>query len=382
MLPERVSQISPFIVMEVLERAKLMEQAGEHVIHLEVGEPDFNTPAKIVAAGKAALERGETHYTHSLGIGELRHAIAQFYGQKYDVSVNPDQIIVTSGTSPGLLLALSALLEQQDNVICSNPGYACYPNFIKYLGAEVNCIHVFEEDGFQYRPEDIQANINQRTKAIMINSPSNPTGNLLSAEVMAQIAALGPLVISDEIYHGLVYGANEHSILQFTNNAIVLNGFSKLFAMTGWRLGYLILPPSLVRPIQKLSQNFFISANAFVQWAGVAALTEEHPELKKMVQTYDDRRKFLVNRLQEIGFGISVEPKGAFYVFVNAKKFHQDSYQFAFDILEKVKVAVAPGIDFGSNGEGYLRFSYANSLENIREGLNRLEKYINEFFPK
>lgn len=378
MISDCAQHISPFIVMEVLERAQQMERDGDHIIHLEVGEPDFETPNKIVQAGKAALDRGETHYTHSLGIWQLRDAIAQYYSKNYNINLSPDQVIVTSGTSPGLLLALSVILNPGNEVICANPCYACYKNFITYLRAQANCVYVYEDDGFQYRPEDIKTKITTNTKAILINSPSNPTGNLLSPKVMEQITSLGPAVISDEIYHGLVYGDRAHSILEFTSNAIVLNGFSKLFAMTGWRLGYLIVPPELVRPIQKLQQNLFISPNAFVQWAGVAALMEQHPEIPAMVATYDERRKYMIKRLREIEFKISVEPTGAFYVFANANRFSSNSYQFAFELLEKAKVAVTPGIDFGTNGEGFLRFSYANSLENIAIGMDRLSQYIGE----
>ncbi len=376
MYPERVNQISPFIVMEVLEKAQQMERSGENIIHLEVGEPDFDTPAGIVEAAKTALNNGETHYTHSLGIWELREAVANHYKRKYQVEVDPAQVIITSGTSPGLLLLLSALLHPGDEVICSNPGYACYPNFVQYLDASINCIHVSEENGFQYRTEDVTKCMTRKTKAILINSPSNPTGNLLSPEIMQEISALGPIVISDEIYHGLVYEEQEHSILEFTSNAVVLNGFSKLYAMTGWRLGYLIVPEHFVRPIQKLLQNFFISANAFVQRGGAAALTAHHPEVDQMIETYNQRRKYMLSRLKEIGFKVAVEPKGAFYILANAKQFTSDSYKFAFDILEHAKVAVTPGIDFGSNGEGFLRFSYANSLENIRIGMERLERYL------
>lgn len=376
MISDCAQHISPFIVMEVMERAQQMERNGEHIIHLEVGEPDFDTPKKIVEAGKAALDRGETHYTHSLGIFQLREAIAQYYSKNYSINVSPDQVIVTSGTSPALLLTLSAILNPGDEIICANPSYACYKNFICYLKANANCVNVYEHEGFQYRPEEIRTKISNSTKAILINSPSNPTGNLLSPKVMQQIASLGPMVISDEIYHGLVYGDRAHSILEFTSNAVVLNGFSKLFAMTGWRLGYLIVPPDLVRPIQKLQQNLFISANAFVQWAGVTALTEQHPEIPAMVATYDERRKYLIKRLREVGFKISVEPTGAFYVFANAKNFSLNSYEFAFELLEKAKVAVTPGIDFGTNGEGFIRFSYANSLENIVMGMDRLARYL------
>ncbi len=378
MISDCAQNISPFIVMEVMERAQQMERNGEHIIHLEVGEPDFDTPKKIVAAGKAALDRGETHYTHSLGIWQLREAIAQYYSKNYSISVSPEQVIVTSGTSPALLLALSAILNPGDEVICANPGYACYKNFITYLKANANCVYVSEDDGFQYRPEEIKTKITSTTRTILINSPSNPTGNLLSPKVMEQIASLGMMVISDEIYHGLVYGDRAHSMLEFTSNTIVLNGFSKLFAMTGWRLGYLIVPPELVRPIQKLQQNLFISPNSFVNWAGIADLTEQNPEIPVMVATYDERRKYLIKRLREIGFKITVEPTGAFYVFANARRFSSNSYNFAFELLEKAKVAVTPGIDFGSHGEGFLRSSYANSLENIKTGIDRLASYIKE----
>ena len=195
---------------------------------------------------------------------------------------------------------------------------------------------------------------------------------------MAEIASLGVPIISDEIYHGLVYEEEEHSILEFTDNAFVLNGFSKAYAMTGWRLGYLIAPRPYIRPMQKIQQNLFISANAFVQWAGVAALREAEPDVVRMRGIYDERRKFMIRRLREMGLGISVEPTGAFYVLGNIRAFSRDSYRTAFDILKRAHVGVAPGIDFGRNCEGYLRFSYANSLENIREGMNRMEQYLKE----
>ena len=266
-------------------------------------------------------------------------------------------------------------------MIISDPHYACYPNFIKFVQGQPVTIPVYEEDGFQYRPESIKEKLNDKTKAIFINSPSNPTGNLLSADRIQHIAELAkckqhPHIVSDEIYHGLVYEGKEHSILEFTDHAFVLNGFSKLFAMTGLRLGYVISPKAFVRPMQKLHQNFFISANAMVQKAGIAALKEAGDDVTKMKAIYDKRRQFMIARLKQIGFGITVEPTGAFYVFANAKHISGDSYKLAFDILEKAHVGVAPGIDFGPNGEGYLRFSYANSLENIKEGMNRLEEYL------
>ncbi len=383
MISKRTAEMTSFIVMDVLERANEMERAGDHIIHLEVGEPDFDTPPCVKEAACRALEDGHTHYTHSLGMYELREAICEYYGATYKVSVEPDQVIVTSGSSPAIFLVFSALLEKDDEVIISDPHYACYPNFIKFVQGRPIAVPVYEEDGFQYRPELIKEQINSKTKAIFINSPSNPTGNLLSENRMKAIADLvsvpeSPHIVSDEIYHGLVYEGKEHSILEFTDRAFVLNGFSKLYAMTGLRLGYVIAPQPFIRPMQKLQQNFFISANSMIQMAGITALKEARDDVSRMKDIYNERRRFMIARLKEIGFGITVEPTGAFYVFANARHLAEDSYKLAFDILENARVGVAPGIDFGPNGEGYLRFSYANSLENIAEGMDRLENYLVE----
>jgi aspartate/methionine/tyrosine aminotransferase len=384
MVSKRTAELTSFIVMDVLEKANAMERQGIHIIHLEVGEPDFDAPVCVKEAACRALEGGHTHYTHSMGNYELRQAIADYYRDTYGVRVEADQIIVTSGSSPAILLVFSALLDPGDEVIISDPHYACYPNFIRFVQGVPVTVAVFEEDGFQYRPEAIRLKLTPRTKAIFINSPSNPTGNLLSAERMREIAGMAagpsaPMIVSDEIYHGLVYEGKDHSILEFTDHAFVLNGFSKLFAMTGLRLGYVIAPPSLIRPMQKLQQNFFISANSMVQKAAMAALQCAGEDVARMKSIYDERRKFIIRRLREIGLGITVEPTGAFYVFANAKRYSTDSYKLAFDILEKAHVGVAPGIDFGRNGEGYLRFSYANSMENISEGMTRLEKYFRDY---
>lgn len=372
--------MTSFIVMDVLEKAGEMERNGIHIIHMEVGEPDFDTPECIKRAACKALDDGHTHYTHSLGLIELREAICEHYFNKYNVSIDPDQVLVSSGTSPAMFIMFSVLLEPGDQVIISDPHYACYPNFIRFVQGEPVMIPVYEEDGFQLRPEAIKEKITERTRAIFINSPSNPTGNLLSESRMKDIASLvtpgSSCVISDEIYHGLVYEGKEHSILEFTDNAFVLNGFSKLYAMTGLRLGYLVAPKLFMRPIQKVQQNFFISANSMIQRAGIAALKEAGDDIARMKQIYNKRRKYMISRLREMGFRITVEPTGAFYVFANAKHISGDSYKLAFDILEKAHVGVTPGIDFGENGEGYLRFSYANSMENIAEGMDRLEKYL------
>ncbi len=375
-IADRADLITPFMVMEVLERAHELERAGRRIIHLEIGEPDFPTPECILRAAERALREGRTHYTHSLGIIELREAVSLHYRNTYNVDIDPGCVIVTSGTSPALFMAFSALLNPGDEIIISNPHYPCYPNFARFLGARPAFVDVYEEDGFQYRPEDIKKRIGPGTRAVLINSPANPTGNLLSPARMEVIADLGLPVISDEIYHGLVYGEKEHTILEYTDEAFVLNGFSKAYAMTGWRLGYIIAPSRFVRPLQKIQQNLFISAGSVSQWAGVSALTEAGPDVERMRATYDERRRVMVGRLREMGFGLPVEPAGAFYILVNAGHLSGNSYDLAFELLENAGVGVGPGIDFGSNAEGYIRFSYANSLDNIHEGLDRVEAFL------
>jgi aspartate/methionine/tyrosine aminotransferase len=263
-------------------------------------------------------------------------------------------------------------------VILSDPHYACYPNYIRHAGGIIDTVPVYETDGFQLHPRKIREKTTDRTRAVFINSPSNPTGTLLSAERLAEIAELPMYIVSDEIYHGLVYEGVEHSILEFCDpeKTFVLNGFSKQFAMTGLRLGYMIVPEIFVPPLRRLMQNFFISPNAMIQKAGIRAFTCAKADVAEMKRIYNKRRRFIIDRLKAMGFGIAVEPTGAFYVFANAKHIATDSYKLAFDILEKAHVGVAPGIDFGQNGEGFLRFSYANSMENIEAGMNRLETYL------
>ena len=379
MISNKAQEIPPFIVMDVLEKAQELERRGEHIIHLEVGEPDFDTPHCINEACCRAIREGKTHYTHSLGLIELREAISEDYWKKYRVKVSPEQILVASGTSPAMLLLFSALLEPGDEVILSNPYYPCYPNIIRFVDGSPVFVKVSEEEGFQYLPEMIEEKMSPKVKGIMINSPSNPTGNVMPVERMREIAKFCPFIISDEIYHGLVYEGEVHTILEFTDRAFVINGFSKLYAMTGWRLGYLIAPKEFIRPMQKIQQNLFISASSFAQWGALTGLKEAGGDIQKMRETYDQRRRFLIPKLRELGFGITVEPTGAFYTLANAKRFSNDSYRFAFDILKKAKVGVAPGIDFGTNAEGYIRFSYANSLENIKEGMNRLGRYLERY---
>ena len=381
MISERSSRLPPFYVMEILEKAHAMELEGADVIHMEVGEPDFDTPEPVKEAACTALRKGMTRYTHSLGISQLREAIAAHYGRRYGVEVSTDNILVTNGTSPAMVLIFGALLNPGEELILSNPCYACYPNILEFMAGVPRYVDVYEEDGFKYRPSDIAQKLGYGAKGVMVNSPSNPTGIVLSEQDMTELVeAVGEraFIISDEIYHGLVYEGQERSILEFTDKAFVLNGFSKLYAMTGWRLGYIISPPEFIRPLQKIQQNIHICANSFVQWAAVAALEETAEYTAEMVRTYDERRRFLLRRVREMGFGVTVDPTGAFYIFANAKKFTDDAYHFCLDVLENAGVAITPGIDFGSGGEGYVRFSYTNSLENLAEGASRLESYLKE----
>lgn len=376
MIAKRAAQIAPFLAMEVMERAQVLERQGADIVHLEVGEPDFDAPDCVKEAMQRAVAEGQTHYTHSLGELALREAICAYYAETYGVSISPEQILVSSGTSPVMMLLFAVLLEEGDEVILSDPRYACYPNMVRFAGGVPVDVPVYEQDAFQFDPEAVRAHLTARTRAIMINSPSNPTGTLLSAERMAALAELGTPIISDEIYHGLVYEGRERSILEFTPDAFVLNGFSKQYAMTGLRLGYLIAPPAYMRPIQKLQQNFFISANSAAQQGGIAALQCAADDVARMKRTYDERRRYMLDRLRALGLGVAVEPTGAFYVFANARHLGQDSLSLAFDILEKAHLGVTPGIDFGPNGEGFLRFSYAAALDRIAEGMDRLEAYL------
>ncbi|PKM78104.1 MAG: aspartate aminotransferase [Firmicutes bacterium HGW-Firmicutes-15] len=378
-LSSRATQLSPFIVMEVLEKAQAMMAQGEDIIHMEVGEPDFATPEPVKEAALRAIKQDDTHYTHSLGKITLREEIARYYWRKYQVEISPEQVMITSGTSPGMLLVFSALLEKGEEIILPDPYYACYPNFIRYVDGQPVFVPVSEDDGFKYRPEDIKKHMSPLTRAIMVNSPSNPTGSVFSSGNLKALAGLDQMIISDEIYNGLIYEGEEHSILEFTDRAFVINGFSKLYAMTGWRLGYIIAPREYIRAMQIMQQNFFICASSFAQEGGIAALRDCEQEVKEMVGIYNERRLYLLGRLKQMGIATRHDPSGAFYALANVKEYTGDSYHLAFEILEKAKVAVTPGIDFGANCEGYIRFSYANSLINIKEGLDRLEVFFKNY---
>ncbi|MEN6447595.1 MAG: pyridoxal phosphate-dependent aminotransferase [Syntrophaceae bacterium] len=368
--------VTSFLVMDVMERANILASEGRDIIHLEVGEPDFDTPDCIRKAAYEAMQHGRTHYTDSLGIPELRHAIAAHYGKTYGVQVDESRIMVTAGSSPALLMAIACLVDAGDEIIMSDPYYACYPNFTRILKAVPHLVPTGSADGFQLDPSKVRDCMSEASKAVLINSPANPTGICLDAEHMKALGSLGIPIISDEIYHGLVYESEQHTILEFTDNAVVINGFSKAYAMTGWRLGWVVLPPSMVRTAQKIQQNLMICAPSIAQWGGVAALTEATQDVEDMRQTFARRRKVMLSEMARHGFNVEVEPTGAFYVLVNMGDLCSDSVALAMDILEHSGVGVTPGIDFGPGAARYLRFSYANSEKNIEEGLSRVASYL------
>ncbi len=371
----------PFLVMDVLDRAKVLQREGRSVIHLEVGEPDFDTPEVVREAGMRAIRDGRTHYTHSLGHPELREAITDWMQRRYGVTVSPERVIITLGSSGAMVLLFLAMLDPGDRVLMTDPCYACYPNFVRSCHAESVRLPVGEAEGFQFDLAQVEEQVAQGARAILLNSPANPTGILTSPERLRGLAELARgrvQIVSDEIYHGLTYGDPAHSVLEFAPDAVVISGFSKLFAMTGWRLGYAIVPEYLLRPMQKLQQNLFVSPSDFPQFAGIAALTRADADIERMRRCYDERRRLVLRKLQEMGLKILVEPTGAFYVFFNVSRYTDDVLAFAYEILERTGVALTPGVDFGPHGEGFLRLSYANSLENLEEGLDRLARFLAE----
>ncbi len=382
-LSRRTGQIKPFLAMELMERAKVLQAQGRDVIYLCLGEPDVPTPAAIVTAAGAALAGQATSYTHSLGLLELREQICQHYMDRYGVDLVPEQIMVSSGTSPLMLLLFSALLETGDEIVLTDPGYACYPGFVRFAGGVPVTVPTTAANGFQPRVKDVETVLSRRTRGLLINSPVGSTGSIISPQDLAALAELPIPIISDEIYHGLSYAGEEHSILQYTRDAFVLGGFSKAYAMTGWRLGYLIAPLPVMRRLQILHQNFMICANHFVQRAGIVALRDCQADVDQMRAVYNQRRVTLIEGLRCLGFGVHFEPQGAFYVLADARHIDEDSYRLAVDILEHTGVAITPGIDFGRGAEGYLRFSYTRPQAELDQALERIALYLTQrgFLP-
>ena len=388
-----LEQMTPFLAMDIREAARTRERQGEDVVHLDVGEPDFDVHPLISAALKDALDSHHTHYTDSFGDPELREAVCRLYKAEHGVDVKPERVLVTGGSSPALLLALLTLCDVGDEILVPAPGYPCYRDFVLACHANPVELPVSAELGFQPDPASVAAAITPRTRAMFVNSPSNPAGTIAEPELLQELARIcpgdsenAPMILSDEIYHGLVYGGRQaHSILEYTDNAIVFNGFSKRFAMTGLRLGYAIVPERLLPALRILQQNLFICAGAAVQRAGLAALRlllGEHrksDEFRKSqadtLAEYDARRRFMLGRIRDIGMTVAVEPYGAFYVFADASRYTKDSLDFARSVLDRAHVGITPGVDFGRTGQSFLRFSYACPIPRIREAFNRMAEF-------
>ena len=377
----RAQEITPFLVMDILERAKELERAGEHVIHLEIGEPDYDTPQVVKDAAYRAMAAGETQYTHSQGLLELRQALCQHYRDKYRVTVTPEQFIVTSGTSPAMLLIFGALLDPGDEVLLPDPHYACYPNVLKLVDAVPRYVPVTEEDGFQSGPGGLGPHLSARTKAILINSPGNPTGTLISPELDGPPGGIGsPPHLRRDLPRP---GVRRPGALDPRIHRPGLCDQRFFQALRHDRLAPgLPHRPHGVYPAAAEIDAEFLHLGQLLCAAGRHCRPDPGgAEIEAMRLAYDARRRFLLAGLARLGFRIPVPPTGAFYVFVNARHLSADSYALAFDILEKAKVGVTPGIDFGPGGEGFLRFSYANSLENLAEALRRLETYLAQRLP-
>jgi len=373
----RVDDTVPFLAMEVMERAYALEQAGARVLHLEVGEPDFPPPPAAIEACARALREGETRYTDSRGLAELREAIARDCLRRFGARVDPERVLVTSGTSPAMLLVFQLLVEPGGEVVLGTPHYPCYPNFVRVCGGTPVFVPTDPAEDYALDPDAVRRALTPRTRAIIVSSPANPTGAIQSAETLRALAKLGPPLVSDEIYDGLVYdGARVASALELDADAYVLDGFSKRYAMTGFRLGWLVAPPRAVRPLRTLQQNLFISANRFVQHAGIAALLHGETTVAAMRAAYARRRDLLLEGLLGLGFRVPRVPRGAFYLFADARQFGADSKRLAFELLERAHVGCAPGIDFGEAGEGWLRFCYAASEATIGEAVLRLGKAL------
>ena len=366
--------------MQVLERARALEQAGRSIIHLEIGEPDFTAPQAILESGQQALAQGLTKYTEALGLPALRQAIADYY--QPDTRIDPQRIVVTPGSSGALQLALASLLENDDEVLLSDPGYPCNANLVRILGGQPVLIAVDASCQYQLNAQLIRDHWTQRTRVVMISSPSNPTGTLIEEvelkAIIDTVIELGGALIIDEIYHGLVYDTDVCSALTYSSQIYVVNSFSKYFGMTGWRLGWLVAPQEKMQLLNKLAQNLFISAATPAQYAALAAFEPQTArELEQRRQEFKHRRDYLLAELKALGFKIPVDPQGAFYIYADCSQFTNDSEQFTLDLLEQTGVAITPGRDFGRHQhQRYVRFSYTQPIDKLRDAISRLRQAL------
>jgi aspartate/methionine/tyrosine aminotransferase len=379
---ERMTRIQPFYVMDLLARTRELEAAGRSIIHMEIGEPDFDTPRPIIEAGQEALAAGRTHYTPAKGLQPLRAAIASHYLAAYGVALSPDRVIVTPGSSGALQLVLSVLINPGDSVLLADPGYPCNRHFVELVDGKPLAVPVGAETGYQLTAELVEQAWRPETKAVLLASPSNPTGTLLSLPEMAALHAvvqrLGGALIVDEIYQGLVYDETGGTALALADDIFVINSFSKYFGMTGWRLGWLVAPLDFIDPLDRLAQNIYLSAPTLSQYAALDAFSPEVLAiLEQRRQEYKQRRNFLLPALRELGFQIPVTPQGAFYLYAGCEGITDDSYAFAHRLLEEAGVAVTPGRDFGFHQpETHLRFAYTTDLPKLQEGVERIRRFI------
>jgi aspartate/methionine/tyrosine aminotransferase len=368
--------------MELLQRAKQLERQGRDIIHMEIGEPDFPTPKSIVEAGLKQVRTGEIKYTAAAGLTELRNKIAEFYQQRYAVHVASERVFITPGASGAFLLALGVSLNPGEEILMSDPCYPCNNNFVRFFGGITRFVNVDASTGYQLSVDLIKQNWQKNSRGVLIASPSNPTGTLISEiELRRSIEFINEKdgsFFSDEIYHGLVYDKRANSALEFSDDVFVINSFSKYFAMTGWRIGWLIVPEHFINAVERLAQNIFISTPTHSQYAALAAFSEENlKELEARKQLLEKRRDFLYSRLLKLGFDIACKPEGAFYIYANCSRFTNDSFQFAKDLLEEEGVAVTPGKDFGKNAENYhIRFAYTASIAKMSLAMERIERFL------
>ena len=380
----RADSVRPFYVMELLARAKQLEAEGRSVLHMEVGEPDFPTPQPVIDAGIQALQRLQTHYTPALGLPELRQAIAEYYRHKFNIDIDYRRIIVTPGASGALQLALAVLLDTGDRVLLTDPGYPCNRNMIRLLGARCTDVAVGPDSHYQLQAAHVERYWDDSTVAAMIASPSNPTGTMIPVDalraLLEAVEAKGGCLIADEIYQGLVYDAPDHTALALSDNAIVINSFSKYFGMTGWRLGWMVVPQMYIDAVDRVAQNLFLAAPTVSQYAALAAFETRTLEiLQHRVGTFRQRRDMLLPALRAMGFQIPVEPQGAFYIYADCSAITTDAFGWCRDLLEAEGVAVTPGIDFGENAANrHVRFAYTRPVDELENACDRIANYINK----
>lgn len=376
----RSRAIEPFHVMALLARANELQAEGHDVIHLEIGEPDFTTAAPIVEAGQAALAAGHTRYTAARGLPELRRAIAGFYGQRYGLDIDPERILITPGGSGALLMASSLLVDPGRHWLLADPGYPCNRHFLRLVEGAAQLVPVGPETRYQLTPHLVERHWDAQSVGALVASPANPTGTLLHRDELAALSdslrGLGGHLVVDEIYHGLTYGVDATSVLEVDDDAFVLNSFSKYFGMTGWRLGWLVAPREAVPELEKLAQNLYISAPSMAQHAALACFREDTLAILEARRAeFARRRDYLLPALRELGFGMVVEPEGAFYLYADVSAFTQDAYAFCQHFIETEHVAFTPGLDFGRHLAGqHVRFAYTQSLPRLEEAVARIAR--------